>query len=215
MTSTPDMQVDPDLHLAKAEARRVAQGVRSLAWDAWRRRGPSAAAGKLADHIALILAELTACTGQRAPSPLVASAYLPMRTELDPLGLLSALAEAGLTTALPVVAARDTPLQFRAWNPGDPTVTAGFGTREPPPDRSLVEPILLLVPLLAFDKRGYRLGYGGGYYDRTLRLLRLRGPVCAIGIAFDEQMIDAVPHLDYDERLNAVVTPSGLQRISA
>jgi 5-formyltetrahydrofolate cyclo-ligase len=212
MTSTPDMRVAPNLHSAKAEARRAAQDVRALAWATWRKQSPSVAAETLADHIAPVLVELTACTGQRAPSPVVASAYLPMRTELDPLGLLSALAETGLTTALPVVGARDTPLLFRAWNPGDPTVTAGFGTREPPSDCPLVEPILLLVPLLAFDKRGYRLGYGGGYYDRTLRLLRSRGPVCAIGIAFDEQMIDAVPHLDYDERLNAVVTPAGLQR---
>jgi 5-formyltetrahydrofolate cyclo-ligase len=67
----------------------------------------------------------------------------------------------------------------------------------------------LLVPLLAFDLAGWRLGYGGGFYDRTLRRLRAMQPVLAVGIAFNEQRVDAVPHLDYDERLDWVLTPSG------
>ena len=209
MTSTSDIRP------VKAEARRAAHDRRALAWTAWQRRGPSAAAERLAAHWNPILDEARATTGMSGKTPLAASAYLPMRTEIDPLALLNALAETGSTTALPVVAARGAPLVFRAWTPGDATVPAGFGTREPPPDQPVVEPTLLLVPLLAYDARGYRLGYGGGYYDRTLRLLRDHGPVCAIGVAFDEQMIDAVPYLDYDERLNAVVTPSGLQRFGA
>jgi 5-formyltetrahydrofolate cyclo-ligase len=190
MTSTPDMRVAPNLHSAKAEARRAAQGVRALAWATWRKQSPSVAAETLAGLVESVLIAMRASTGNGAPSPSVASAYLPMRTELDPIALLAALARTGMKTALPVVAARAMPLLFRAWTPGDPTCPAGFGTREPPPDRPTVEPTLLLVPLLAFDASGYRLGYGGGYYDRTLRLLRSRGPVCAIG----------------------VVTPAGLQR---
>ena len=209
MTSTSNMRA------AKVDMRRASQDIRARAWASWREHDPPAAAVRLAGQIEAVLGELRDCVGNRAQSPLVASAYLPMRTELDPLALLAALALAGLTTALPVVAARDAPLLFRAWTPGDPTVAAGFGTREPPPEFPAVKPTLLLVPLLAYDSLGYRLGYGGGYYDRTLRLLRDRGPVCAIGVAFNEQMIDAVPHLDYDERLNAVVTPTGLQRFGA
>ena len=216
MTSAPDIRVAPDLHLAKAGTRRAAQDRRALAWAAWQNVGPSAAAERLAGHVDAVLGEVNASAEDRASSPpVVASAYLPMRTEIDPLALLAGLASAGLVTALPVVAARNAPLVFRAWTPGDATVPAGFGTREPPSDQPAVTPLLLLVPLLAYDASGYRLGYGGGYYDRTLRFLRDRGPVCAIGVAFDEQMIDAVPHLDYDERLHAVVTPSGLQRFGA
>ena len=87
-----------------------------------------------------------------------------------------------------------------------------WGIAEPKPDKPALEPDILLVPLLAFDAAGWRLGYGGGYYDRTLRGLRARKPVVAVGIAFDEQQVDAVPHLDYDERLDWVLTPSGAIR---
>jgi 5-formyltetrahydrofolate cyclo-ligase len=79
----------------------------------------------------------------------------------------------------------------------------------PKANKAVLEPDILLVPLLAFDAAGWRLGYGGGFYDRTLKGLRARKSVVAIGIAFDEQQVDAVPHLDYDERIDWVLTPSG------
>ena len=79
----------------------------------------------------------------------------------------------------------------------------------PSPTSRRCEPDILLVPLLAFDRAGWRLGYGGGFYDRTLRGLRARKPIVAVGLAYDEQQVDAVPHLDYDERLDWVLTPSG------
>ena len=84
-----------------------------------------------------------------------------------------------------------------------------WGIREPLPTAPLVEPDVLLSPLLAFDARGYRLGYGGGFYDRTLARLRGIKTVVAIGLALDEQKVDAVPHADYDERVDWVLTPSG------
>jgi 5-formyltetrahydrofolate cyclo-ligase len=87
-----------------------------------------------------------------------------------------------------------------------------WGIREPEAHRAVVVPRILLVPLLAFDRAGYRLGYGGGYYDRTLRGLRSTGAVMAVGLAFDEQEVDAVPHLDYDERIDWVLTPSGARK---
>jgi 5-formyltetrahydrofolate cyclo-ligase len=134
-----------------------------------------------------------------------------MRTELDPLPLLEALIDEGFSMALPVVQAKGAPLVFRCWRPDEPTVQAGFGTREPPAHHAIAEPDILLVPLLAFDRLGYRLGYGGGFYDRTLNRLRALRKIHAIGLAFDEQEIDAVPRLDYDQRLDGVLTPSGLR----
>ncbi len=98
---------------------------------------------------------------------------------------------------------------FRAWAPGDAMGRAVWGIAEPKADKPELEPDVLLVPLLAFDRRGWRLGYGGGFYDRTLAALRARKAIAAVGVGFDEQLIDAVPHLDYDERLDWVLTPSG------
>jgi len=101
------------------------------------------------------------------------------------------------------------PLVFRAWQPGDEMATVAWGIREPLASRAELQPDVLLVPLLAFDRRGFRLGYGGGFYDRSLEALRRLKPVVAVGIAFDEQHMDAVPHLDYDQPLDWVLTPSG------
>ena len=205
----------------KSMARRQANARRLAAWGRWLSTpdGPAGAALRLAAHVDDVLA-LAVPTGAvrsgMAPgrAPLVVSAYLAMRSEIDPVPLLAALAARGLGSALPVVVARGQRLGFRAWKPGDPTITAGFGTREPPPGHPTVEPDLLLVPLLAFDTSGFRLGYGGGYYDRTLQALRASKAVTAIGVAFDEQEVDAVPRLDYDQPIDAVVTPSGLRRFA-
>jgi 5-formyltetrahydrofolate cyclo-ligase len=89
-----------------------------------------------------------------------------------------------------------------------------WGISEPLPDKPVLEPDVVLVPLLAFDTQGFRLGYGGGFYDRTLARLRAIKPVVAVGIAYDELKVDAVPHRSYDERLDWVLTPSGPQRCS-
>lgn len=198
-----------DVTAAKVRMRAAAQVARRAAWQSWTARSSDAAGAALAAHAGPLLAAV-----RREHGPRIVSAYLPMRTEIDPLPLLAAMVAAGLTTALPIVPGRGVPLLFRRWRPGDPVVVAGFGTREPPASCPLVEPDLLLVPLLAFDPTGYRLGYGGGYYDRTLAGLRGAGAITAIGLAFAEQEVDAVPHLDYDQPLDGVLTPAGLRRFA-
>jgi 5-formyltetrahydrofolate cyclo-ligase len=140
------------------------------------------------------------------------SAYSALEPEMDPAPLLARLHGEGHQLCLPVIVGRGQPLQFRAWAPGDPTQAKTWGIREPLPSAPVVVPDILLVPLLAVDRRGWRLGYGGGFYDRTLRALRASGPVIAVGLAYDIQVVDAVPHSVYDERLDWVLTPSGPHR---
>jgi 5-formyltetrahydrofolate cyclo-ligase len=139
----------------------------------------------------------------------IVSGFCAIGDEIDPLALLTKLSTDGHRVCLPVMQGKGLPLLFRTWNPGDPMKTTIWGIAEPLPTASRVEPDVLLVPLLAFDSMGYRLGYGGGFYDRTLAELRVRKPVIAIGLAFDEQRVDSVPHVDYDQRLDWVLTPSG------
>jgi 5-formyltetrahydrofolate cyclo-ligase len=142
------------------------------------------------------------------------SGYYPMEGEIWPLPLMAALKAKGHSLALPVMQGKAEPLVFRAWTPGDPLIPGVWGIRQPAPDRPEILPDIVLVPLLAFDARGYRLGYGGGFYDRTLRALRSLKPILAVGLALDELEVDAVPHLDYDERLDWVLTPSGARQRS-
>jgi len=137
------------------------------------------------------------------------SGFWAIGEELSPAALLIRLISEGHTAALPVMQGKDRPLLFRAWAPGDEMAPIQWGISEPLATRPLVEPDVLLVPLLAFDGAGYRLGYGGGFYDRTLERLRRMKPVTAVGIAYDEQRLDAVPHLNYDQPLDWVLTPFG------
>ena len=137
------------------------------------------------------------------------SAYWPMGDEIDPRPLMEALHGRGHPLALPAIRAAGQPLDFRAWRPGEPLQPAGFGTREPPQSAPLVQPGLLLVPLLAFDAAGYRLGYGGGFYDRSLALLRRAGDILAVGLAYAAQQVPAVPREPTDQPLDLVVTERG------
>ena len=139
----------------------------------------------------------------------VVSGFAPLADEFRLWPLLRRLAGERVPLALPVIDGKGKPLLFRAWQPGDTTAPGVWGIAEPTADKARLEPDVVLVPLLAFDREGWRLGYGGGFYDRTLRGLRARKPIVAVGIAFDQQRVDAVPHLDYDERLDWVLTPSG------
>jgi 5-formyltetrahydrofolate cyclo-ligase len=143
-----------------------------------------------------------------APTAIV-SGFASLPDELRAWPLLRQLRADGYRLCLPVMQGKDRPLIFRAWSPGDAMDSAVWGIAEPKVDKPELEPDIVLVPLLAFDAAGWRLGYGGGYYDRTLGLLRAGKPIVAVGLAYDEQRIDAVPHLDYDERLDWVLTPSG------
>lgn len=147
--------------------------------------------------------------------PAVVSAFLAIGEEINPVPLMTRLQRQGWTIGLPVMVGKGRPLIFRAWAPGSPLRTVMWGIREPEESAAEIEPDVLLVPLLAFNRSGLRLGYGGGFYDRTIRGLRARKSVVAVGLAFSAQEVDAVPHLDYDERLDWVLTPEGPIRCSA
>lgn len=139
------------------------------------------------------------------------STYLPIGSELDPEPLRCALSDRGHATGLPVMIKLGQPLAFRQWQSGDALVKRKWGILEPIDTAPNLTPDVLLLPLLAFDSAGRRLGYGGGFYDRTLAKLRSRRPVLAIGLAFDQQEVDAVPRSAYDERLDMILTPTGLR----
>ncbi|MFA7431521.1 MAG: 5-formyltetrahydrofolate cyclo-ligase [Rhodospirillaceae bacterium] len=149
------------------------------------------------------------------PPGAVVAGYWPMRGEIDVLPVLSVLAERGQVTALPAVVDRKAPLVFRRWAPGDALEDGLYGTRHPLAEAEEVRPVCLLVPLLAFDRKGVRLGYGGGFYDRTLAALRAVGPVVAVGVAYAGQEVDALPAEPHDERLDWVVTEKEVIQISA
>jgi 5-formyltetrahydrofolate cyclo-ligase len=140
-----------------------------------------------------------------APGTIV-SGFMPMKTEINPLPLMRKLAEAGAQLALPVVEGRGKPLTMRAWQWGEELGSGIWGIREPKPDAALVDPDILLVPLLAFDRAGYRLGDGGGYYDLTIAGLRARKTITAVGIAFATQEVARVPTTPHDARLDLVLT---------
>jgi 5-formyltetrahydrofolate cyclo-ligase len=143
-----------------------------------------------------------------APGAMV-SGFSAIRDEIDAAPLLARLHAAGHPLGLPVMQGKGLPLVFRAWSPGDAMGKVQWGIAEPLPDKPVLEPDVVLVPLLAFDAAGHRLGYGGGFYDRTLARLRAIKPVVAVGVAYDELKVDAVPHRSYDEPLDWVLTPSG------
>ena len=136
----------------------------------------------------------------------VVSGFMPMKSEINPIPLMRKLADAGATLALPVVAGKGKPLIMRAWSLGEPLASGVWGIREPKPEAPEVFPDILIVPLLAFDRRGHRIGYGAGYFDMTIAALRARKPVVAAGIAFAAQEIAEVPATPRDARLDLVLT---------
>jgi 5-formyltetrahydrofolate cyclo-ligase len=178
--------------LEKAELRRAAQTHR----DALRAELRQTAAETVAARV--------------FPLPVVpgviVSGFMPLKSEINPLPLMKALAEAGAQLALPVVAGRGKPLIMRKWQWGAPLVPGVWGIREPASEAPQVDPDILLVPLLAFDRAGYRIGYGAGYYDLTITQLRAKKPVTAIGIAFAAQEVAHVPRTSFDAPLDLVLT---------
>ncbi|WP_372396990.1 5-formyltetrahydrofolate cyclo-ligase [Azospirillum sp. HJ39] len=142
-----------------------------------------------------------------------AGGYWPLGSELDARPALLHLGHLGYPVSLPVSGPRGTALAFRDWDPGGPMTVGRYGIHEPPEGRALLRPSLLLVPLLAFDRGGHRLGYGAGYYDRTLDGLRDEGAVLAVGVAFAAQEVPAVPVDGHDERLDWIVTERETLRI--
>ncbi len=141
----------------------------------------------------------------------VVSFYWPMGDEADPRTLANALAARGHTLALPVVVAKKSPLHFRDWRDGDPLIVHAFGMHEPGERARAVTPDVLLVPLLAFDARGTRLGYGGGFYDRALHALETKR---AIGVAYTGQEVETLPCQPHDHPLDAVITEKGVRHFT-
>jgi len=139
-------------------------------------------------------------------APAIVSGFWPVKDEIDVRPLMIELHNQGCQLALPVVQGRGQPLLFRAWRPGDPLEAGVFGTLQPSARGETIEPVALLVPLRACDSEGWRLGYGGGFYDRTLALLRARKHVTAVGVGFDEQFVPEVPHGPDDQRLDWLLT---------
>ncbi|AWD21242.1 5-formyltetrahydrofolate cyclo-ligase [Fuscovulum blasticum] len=177
----------------KARARADAFAARAAA----HARGQGQAAEILADYLA-----------PHRNRPL--SGYMAMRTEIDPLGAMTA--HQG-PVGVPVILGKGQPLRFREWAPGCALVEGAFKALIPA-EGAWIEPEILIVPLVAFDARGYRLGYGGGFYDRTLEGLRARRPTLAIGFAFAAQELPEVPIEPTDQRLDAIVTEEGVREFA-
>ncbi len=140
------------------------------------------------------------------PPGAIVSGFMPLKSEINPLPLMRTLADAGAKLALPVVAGKGKPLTMRAFTFGDVLASGVWGIREPKPEAPEVFPDVLLVPLLAFDRSGHRIGYGAGYYDMTITALRARKSVAAVGIAFAAQEVAQVPSTPRDARLDLVLT---------
>ena len=138
--------------------------------------------------------------------PQIVSAFHPLQDEPDTLPLLKALAAEGFATALPAVVGRGSPLAFRLWRPGEPTRAGAMSIREPLEEAPIADPDLLFTPLACFDRRGHRIGYGAGFYDRSLAALRAKKPVHAVGVAYGVCEVAAVPYEAHDQTLDAVVT---------
>lgn len=139
----------------------------------------------------------------------IVAAYWPIRDELDIKILIGKMMDAGQPVCLPVVLGPEQPLELRLWQEGAPLYEAGFGTLAPEDGAPRVEPDVILMPLLGFDRRGTRLGYGGGYYDRTLAHLKKRPRL--IGFAFARQEIELIPRQSHDVPLDTVVTELGVR----
>lgn len=176
-----------DLVAIKAAARKAAFARRKLAFE-------SAHAGR-----AGLLSEVLA--GYRG---VALSGYMPIRTEIDPLPAMAEAAAHGIVS-VPVIVAAGLPLRFSRWEPDIMMKEGPFGAMIPEVD-DFIEPEILIVPLVAFDAHGGRLGYGGGFYDRTLQGLRSRRPTLAIGFAYDAQEADELPLEPTDQPLDMVVT---------
>lgn len=183
-----------DLPAQKAAFRRRAREVRATAHAA----APEAAREAAARFLEAI----------EVPSGAIVSGYRPIRNEIDPSPLMSALIAQGARICVPVITGPDDPLEFRAWTPETEMQTGAFGA-EIPVGGAVLTPTIVITPLLAFDRAGARLGYGGGHYDRSLKALRAGAGAQAVGFAYAAQEAEALPREPTDQPLDAVVTERG------
>lgn len=173
---------------AKNAARRAAFAARKAAFAAGQGQAAELLADWLAPHAGRVLA-----------------GYMAMRSEIDP-GV--AMAAHHGPVAVPVIIGAGQPLRFREWTPGCAMIPGEFGALIPA-EGAWLDPEVLVVPLVAFDARGFRLGYGGGFYDRSLQGLRARHTTIAVGFAFAAQQLPQVPTDATDQRLDAIITENG------
>lgn len=141
----------------------------------------------------------------------IIAGYLPIKTEINPLPLMQALEDAGHTLALPCIKRANHPLEFRKYKTGDKLRGGAFGTKEPLRRAPLITPDILLLPLLAYSRIGMRLGYGGGYYDRTLEGLRKDKEIIACGLAYSGQEVPTLDTETHDQGLDCVLTEIGFK----
>lgn len=184
--------------ISKADLRAAARA---------RRAKIAASVPRFAELLAGYAGEMPLASGA------VVASYWPSRDEADPRLLAARLSTLGHKILLPKVHGAGEALSFRLWREGDALETSVHGVCEPLSSAPAEAPDTVLVPLLAFDARGHRLGYGGGYYDRTLMALRQRGPILVVGVAYAAQEEALLPHDPHDERLDMVATENGLRRL--
>ncbi len=139
----------------------------------------------------------------------VFAAYYPIGSEVNSRPLMDTLNEQGHLTALPIITSKEEPLIFRLYRSGDALTKGSFGVPEPSSHMPSIIPDFLIIPMLAFNSQGYRLGYGTGFYDRTLEDLRRIKPIKAIGVAYSGQKNDDVPFEDHDEKMDWIITEKG------
>lgn len=188
-----NIQAQKDLLRSQARARRAAVTPAS----------GLEAAGQIAAHFQ--------ATFKLAKGAIVAG-YWPMDNEADVRPLLETLHGQGCRLCLPAVIEASKPLVFREWAPGEPLVGGAHGTRHPQETAQSLIPQVVLAPLLAYDARGWRLGFGAGYYDRTLQNLRRSNEIIAVGVGYGCQEFPDIPHEETDQRLDAIVTEKGVIR---
>jgi 5-formyltetrahydrofolate cyclo-ligase len=186
------MMVERPIEDLKLELRAAAQALRDAL--------PAAERKTAVETIAARKFPLAVASG------VIVSGFMPLKSEINPLPLMQRLSEVGTRLALPAIAGRGKPLIMRAWQFGAPLDRGQWGIHEPKADAPEVDPDILLVPLLAFDRKGFRIGYGAGYYDMTIHRLRGLKAVTAVGIAFAAQEVPDVPTTPRDERLDLVLT---------
>lgn len=192
--------MNADFPSAKSDLRRRLRALRKTL---------AAAAPDAAERAA---ARLPAGLGEGAR---VIAAYHPVGAEIDPRPALLSLAAqaASPRLALPVTLDRESPLEFRQWTVGASLSPDALGAMAPGADAPVVRPDLVIVPLLAFDRFGGRMGQGGGHYDRTLEALRAAGPVFVLGIAYAGQEVERLHLEPHDQRLDAILTETGYRKL--
>ncbi len=181
-----------DLTSVKAAARKAA----------FARRKEAHSEARSTAGVANLLSVMTEHKGK------VIAGYMPMRTEIIPTPVMAAMSAHG-PICVPVIEAAGFPLKFALWDPGTKMVEGAFGASIPEKPE-YVEPEVVIAPLVAFDLKGGRLGYGGGFYDRTLEGLRAKRPTLAIGYAYAAQRADDLPLEPTDQPLDAIVTDEGI-----